>query len=85
MALYQDAVVMERVLACDGYSLLEKLLPALDALLKRHDLAPEDVASFEVISDLPDGYSARRITETIASVYTFANQNQSEEYKKTPQ
>lgn len=70
--LKQDEAVIERVLVCDGYSLLEKLLPAIDAMLTRHHLETSDIAKFEVVSDLPEGYSARRITETIASVYEFA-------------
>ena len=69
--LKKDNAVIERILVCDGYSLLEKLLPAIDAMLTRHHLETIDIAKFEVVSDLPEGYSARRITETIASVYEF--------------
>lgn len=71
LSLKKDAVV-ERVLVCDGYSLLEKLLPAIDTLLQKYHLETGDITSFTVVSDLPEGYSARRITETIASVYGFA-------------
>ncbi len=64
--------VVERVLVGDGYSLAEKLLPAIDGLLRKHDLRTEDIETFEVASDLPDGYSSRRIAETVAMVYGFA-------------
>jgi hypothetical protein len=71
--LKKGDVVVARVLVCDGYSLLEKMLPAIDAMLRKHHLETGDIKKFEVVSDLPEGYSARRITETIASVYGFAS------------
>lgn len=49
--------------------LLEKLLPAVDALLAEHKIIPRDIADIRVESDLPDGYSSRRIAETIAGVW----------------
>lgn len=72
LSLRKHDALIERVLVCDGYSLLEKLLPAIDAMLQKHQLETSDIARCEVVSDLPEGYSARRITETIASVYGFA-------------
>lgn len=72
LSLKKGDVVVERMLVCDGYSLLEKMLPAIDNMLQTYHLQTDDIKKFEVISDLPEGYSARRITETIASVYGFA-------------
>ncbi len=72
LSLRQGDETVERILVCDGYSIVEKMLPAVDAILKKHHLKTGDIAAFQVVSDLPEGYSARRITETIASIYGFA-------------
>ncbi|MDD5083804.1 MAG: hypothetical protein PHT88_02590 [Candidatus Moranbacteria bacterium] len=72
LSLQKGGVSVERVLVCDGYSLLEKLLPAIDTMLQKHQLTTGDIKKFEVTSDLPEGYSSRRIAETIAGVYGFA-------------
>ena len=49
--------------------LLERLLPAIDTLLAEHKITPRDIADIRVESDLPDGYSSRRIAETVAGVW----------------
>lgn len=49
--------------------LLEKLLPAVDTLLAAQKITPRDIADVRVESDLPDGYSSRRIAETVAGVW----------------
>lgn len=49
--------------------LLEKLLPAIDELLSKHSLSSKDVTDIRVESDLPDGYSSRRIAETVARTW----------------
>lgn len=72
LSLRHGGEVAERVLVGDGHSLAEKLLPAIDELLRRHELRVEEIDSFEIESDLPDGYSSRRIAETVAAVYGFA-------------
>ncbi len=71
------------VLFCDGgeigraqvepsRELLEKILPAVERLLLEHGLVSNDIADVRVESDLPDGYSSRRIAETAAKVWNFA-------------
>lgn len=49
--------------------LLEKLLPAIDELLSKHSLSSKDITDIRVKSDLPDGYSSRRIAETVARTW----------------
>lgn len=49
--------------------LLERLLPAIDGLLEEHSLVPSDVLDICVESGLPDGYSSRRIAETVANMW----------------
>lgn len=49
--------------------LLEKILPAIDDLFAKHFLTPPDIADIRIESELPDGYSSRRIAETVANVW----------------
>lgn len=63
-----DEVVGERKLE-SAYALAEDLLPSVDALLEEKGLKPEDIEDFTVESTLPEGYSARRIAETTASMF----------------
>lgn len=52
--------------------LAERLLPVIDTVLSRQNIRPEDVGTFEVQSNLPEGYSSRRIAETTANVWMAA-------------
>lgn len=72
LTLKKEDEVLEKMLVGDGYSLAEKLLPAIDDMLRKNDLEPKDIEVFEVASDLPEGYSSRRIAETTASIFGFA-------------
>jgi hypothetical protein len=71
------------MLASDGTELAKKewsesrdmgrqLFRAIDELLVEQGMRPEDVADFEVDSDMPDGYTSMRIAETVKRVYTFS-------------
>lgn len=62
--------------------LLEKLLPAIDELLAKHSLAPPDIADIRVKSSLPDGYSSRRIAETIANTWKWGRGENENDGKK---
>lgn len=49
--------------------LLEGLLPAVDALLLEHGAEFGELSDVRVESGLPDGYSSRRIAETVSGVW----------------
>jgi hypothetical protein len=72
LRLEQGGGTAERIALEDAYALAERLLPEIDALLVRHGLMPEDIEGIEVESALPEGYSARRIAETVARTFVFA-------------
>ena len=74
------AVIAVAVLSCEGEEigrmriepnreLLEKILPAIDELLAKQGVSPSDIDDVRVESNLPDGYSSRRVAETVASVF----------------
>lgn len=67
--LFRDSEEIARMRIEPNRELLEKLLPAVDALLAAQKIAPRDIADIRVESDLPDGYSSRRIAETVVGVW----------------
>lgn len=44
---------------------------SIEEVLHEAGIGPGEVASFQVISELSDSSTSRRIAETVASVYTF--------------
>lgn len=69
IALFRGSKEVSRSRIEPNRELLEKLLPAVDALLAEHKIIPCNIADIRVESDLPDGYSSLRIAETIAGVW----------------
>jgi hypothetical protein len=49
-----------------------QLFQAIDELLAEQGIRPEEVAGFEIDSDMPDGYTSMRIAETVKRTYMFA-------------
>ncbi len=47
---------------------------SIEEVLREVGTNPKEVVSFQVISELPDASTSRRIAETVASVYTFGVQ-----------
>lgn len=72
ISLLDNEVEIEKSLITPNRELSEKLLSEIDALLRRKNVLPESVASIRVCSELPDGYSSRRIAETVASMWNLA-------------
>lgn len=70
--------IIDKVVVGTGHDLAEKLLPSIEALLKKHALQTTDIQEFLVTSDLPEGYSSRRISETVASIYNFSIKDKAE-------
>jgi tRNA A37 threonylcarbamoyladenosine modification protein TsaB len=55
----------------EGRDMGRRLFSAIDELLAEQGIGPEDVADFEIDSDIPDGYMSMRIAETVKKTYTF--------------
>ncbi len=49
----------------------KKLFEAIDEVLREQGLKAEDITDFQVMSDLPEFSTSRRIAETVQKVYTF--------------
>lgn len=52
-----------------------QLFRAIEELLSEQGIRPEDVAGFDIDSDMPDGYTSMRIAETVKKTYMFAVQS----------
>ncbi len=70
--LFQGDTCLESVLLDQPRELAERLLPVVDTLLSHHGIQPSEIRKFDVRSDLPEGYSSRRIAETVAQVWVAA-------------
>lgn len=71
IVLRDEGVEFDRVRVEPNRELLEKILPAIDGMLAKHAVVPGDIADIRVETDLPDGYSSRRIAETVAEVWRW--------------
>ncbi|MDP2837756.1 MAG: hypothetical protein Q8O53_00565 [Candidatus Moranbacteria bacterium] len=71
LSLLQDDQVIDDQSWPEARDMGQRLFAALAALLKKHDLKPEDVGEFQIESELPDTYTSSRIAETVKKVYAF--------------
>ena len=64
--------ILDEVSFLEERNLSEKLLPTIDKLLKKNKLQPQDIADFQVVSDLGENYTTYRIAKTVAEAFKFA-------------
>jgi tRNA A37 threonylcarbamoyladenosine modification protein TsaB len=55
--------------------LSEKLLPAIDKLIKKNKLSAKDINRIKVKSDLGDNFTTCRIAKTVANTWNWAMKN----------
>jgi hypothetical protein len=71
LALMEDEAVLVVREWVESRDMGRQLFQAIDELLAEQGIRPEDVASFEIDSDMPENYTSMRIAETVRKVYTF--------------
>lgn len=64
--------ILDEVSFLEERNLSEKLLPTIDKLLKKNKLQPQDIADFQVVSDLGENFTTYRIAKTVAEAFKFA-------------
>lgn len=69
VVLFCDGKELDRVRIEPNRELLEKILPTINEFLTKQGVSPSDIEDIRVESDLPDGYSSRRIAETFMNVW----------------
>jgi hypothetical protein len=71
LVLFEGGVERARRDWTESRDMGRRAFESIEEVLREVGVSPEFVASFEVISELPDASTSRRIAETVASVYTF--------------
>ncbi len=57
----------------DENNLLEKFFPIMDGMLKKNNMSIDNIDSFELVTNIPAGYTTARIAETIIKTLNFAH------------
>jgi hypothetical protein len=55
----------------DEHNLGEKLLPAIDKLLKRNKIIVEEVKRMALKSDISDNFTTRRMAEAVSRTFNW--------------
>ena len=71
LALYQNGVERAAREWEESRDMGRRVFESIEEVMKEASIVPENIASFQVISELPDSSTSRRIAETVARVYTF--------------
>lgn len=74
LALFQNGVERATRTWSESRDMGRRVFESIEEVLQETGIKPEDVASFQVVSELPDSSTSRRIAETVARVYTFGVQ-----------
>ena len=71
LRLQKDRETVQEVTWPESRDMGRKLFEAIDTLLKKEGLKPEEVGGFEIDSNMPEIYTSMRIAETVKRVYAF--------------
>ena len=74
LILFENGVERARRDWGESRDMGRRAFESIEEVLREAGISPEEVMSFQVISELPDASTSRRIAETVASVYTFGVQ-----------
>jgi len=75
LILFENGVERARRDWGESRDMGRRAFESIEEVLREAGIGPEAVMSFQVISELPDSSTSRRIAETVASVYTFGVQS----------
>ena len=57
----------------DENNLLEKFFPIIETMLEKNNINIDDVDNFELVTNIPAGYTTVRIARTIIKTLNFAH------------
>lgn len=75
LILFENGVERARRDWGESRDMGRRAFESIEEVLQEAGISQEEVMSFQVISELPDASTSRRIAETVASVYTFGVQS----------
>lgn len=67
--------LLDAVSFAEKNNLSEKLLPAIDKLLRRNKISPGDIKRTALKTDIKESYTTQRIAAAVAKTYNFAVDN----------
>lgn len=70
--LLKNNKAIDNLAFAEDYNLSEKLLPAIDELLKKNKLAPKDIKEVKVRTDTPGSFTTSRIAKAVGKSWNFA-------------
>jgi len=71
LKLWKNGKKVDALSFPDEHNLGRKLLPEIDKILKRNKLVPENIKETELISDLSDNFTTRRIAEAVKNAFNW--------------
>lgn len=72
ITLLRNNKPVDKLAFAEDYNLSEKLLPAIDRLLKKNKLAPKDVKEVNVRTDTPESFTTSRIAKAVGKSWNWA-------------
>lgn len=72
IALLKNNKAIDNLAFAEDYNLSEKLLPAIDKLLKKNKLAPKNIKEVRVQTDTPESFTTSRIAKAVEKAWNFA-------------
>ncbi len=72
LALFNESKETDSIEWTEGRDMGKRLLQAIEELLKKNHLQPEDVSDFAVTSEVSENYTSVRIAETVQKTYMFS-------------
>jgi len=64
--------ILDVVIFKEKHDLSEKLLPAINRLLKKNNLAVKDIKNMDILADINDSFTTYRIAKTTADSFNWA-------------
>jgi len=72
LSLYRKNKLLDEASFLDERNLSEKLLPAIDKLLQKNQLATADIQKVEVKSDIGEPFTTYRIAKSVEKAFNWA-------------
>lgn len=69
--LVRGSKIIDTTTFAEEYNLSEKLLPAIDKLLKKNKLTPKDIRKISTVSDTPGSFTTPRIAKAVEKAWNF--------------
>ncbi len=73
ICLAKGKMELDQITFMEQNNLSEKLLPAIDKLLRKNKLAPKDIKKMSVSSDTPESFTTSRIAKAVEKTWNWGS------------